>query len=326
MTDFIEVRVARRRWAADTVLELELEAADGAPLPACAPGSHIDLPVGDGLLRQYSLVDGAGHSPAPAARYRLGIKVQAAGRGGSHSAASYCTEGRVLRISRPRNLFALQTGTRPVILVAGGIGITPIHAMASHLRATGVAHWNLHYAYMRREYSYFPSDWMDTDARVHHYPSEPAQSAGRSIDLAQLVDQAVAQGGADIYCCGPQGLMDALGVQCAGRPEIRYVTECFEAPDLRPDGSETAFCVTLARSGRQLMVPTTHSILEVLRTAGVDVPYSCEQGICGACETPVLQGIPRHRDAILSPSEQAAGKSMMICCSRASSAGLTLDL
>lgn len=320
----IPARVAQRRWATPSVLELILEAPDATALPEAAAGAHIDLDLGNGLVRQYSLVDPA---PSGSQRYRIGVKVQADGRGGSRSVAEQLQEGGPVILGAPRNLFPLEAqAQRPVLLVAGGIGITPIHAMASELQRTPGAVWQLHYAFSCHAEAYFPSAWLQDDARVSLYESHPSHGTGRMLDLQALVGQAVAQGGADIYCCGPTGLMDALARCCEGQPGIRYVQESFEAPDLAPDGSETAFDVTLARSGRTIRVAADRSILDALREAGVSVPSSCEQGICGACETPVLAGTPLHRDAILSPGEQAAARSMMICCSRASTPALTLDL
>ncbi len=324
MNPSIHARVAQRRWATPSVIELVLETPDNATLPPASAGAHIDLELGNGLVRQYSLVDPA---PAGARHYRIGVKVQPDGRGGSKSIAERVLEGGSITIGAPRNLFPLDTQTRrQVLLVAGGIGITPIHAMANELMATPGAVWQLHYAFSRREDAYFPSSWLQNDSRVSLYESDPSEGKGSMIDLQALVDQAEAQGGADIYCCGPTGLMDALARICEGHPGIRYIQESFEAPDLTPDGSETAFDVVLARTGRTIRVEADRTILDALREAGVDVPYSCEQGICGACETNVLDGKPLHRDTILSPSEQAASRSMMICCSRSCTLSLKLDL
>lgn len=322
MTAPIQARVAQRRWATSSVLELVLEAGETA-LPEAAPGAHIDVTLGDGTVRQYSLVDPA---PEGGHRYRIGVKVLPDGRGGSRRLAEELVPGSAVRLGTPRNLFALTSPVqRPVVLVAGGIGITPIHAMATRLMRMPGAQWTLHYTFSRREEAYFPSPWLLEDPRVSLYESL-AEGQGRRLNLDALAQAAQEGGGADIYCCGPTALMDALARCCEGRPGLRYVQESFEAPDLSPDGSETAFDVQLARSGHTLRVAADRSILDTLREAGVDVPSSCEQGICGACETRVLAGTPVHRDAILSPGEQAAGKSMMICCSRAATPSLTLDL
>lgn len=324
MQKFTETRIFQRRWATPSVLELILEAVN-VPFLEAAPGAHVDVHLSDGNVRQYSLVD-----PVPAGSHhcRIGIKVLADGRGGSLRIAEELQSGTRVLIGMPRNLFALvPAGTRPVVLVAGGIGITPIHAMATVLRQTPNARWTMHYSFSRREDAYIPSDWLLQDQRVTLHPSytETSQPVDR-LDLEALVRNAVVLGGADIYCCGPQALMDALEQCCEAQPGIRYFRESFEAPDLTPDGNESTFEVTLERSGRCLRVPADRTILDVLRDAGVAVPSSCEQGICGACETRVLAGTPVHRDAILSPAEQASGKSMMICCSRAATPGLVLDL
>ena len=323
MTAFISAWVAQRRWATPSILEIVLQAADASPLPAGTAGAHIDVILRGGLIRQYSLVDPA---PAGSRHYRLGVRVLPDGRGGSRQVAEQLQAGARIDLGRPRNLFALAPARRPVVLVAGGIGITPIHAMASQLRQETGTDWTLHYTFSRREDAYFPSSWLHEDTRVRLHESLPDAGEAQQLDLPALVAAAEARGGADIYCCGPTSLMDALARCCAGRPGIHYTQESFEAPDLAPDGSERPFDVALARSGRTLRVAADRSILDTLREAGIGVPSSCEQGICGACETRVLDGTPLHRDAILSPQEQAAGRSMMICCSRAATPSLTLDI
>lgn len=324
MTSKIYAHVAQRRWAAPSVLELVLRARGGASLPEGMPGAHIDVTLSDGTVRQYSLVD-----PAPLGGdcYRIGVRVLADGRGGSSRLADELLPGHAVTLSEPRNLFALDAlSQRPIVLVAGGIGITPIHAMATRLKRTPGARWTLHYTYARDDEAYFPSAWLKDDPRVSRYESQPAQGEGLRIDLEALVDSLESHGGADVYCCGPTSLMNALSAFCAGRVNMRYMQESFEAPDLSPDGTETEFDVALARCGRTIRVAADRTILEALRDAGVDVPSSCEQGICGACETRVLSGTPMHRDAILSPAERAMGKSIMICCSRSATPSLTLDL
>lgn len=323
MTIPIPARVARRRWATPSILEIVLEATDASPLPAATAGAHVDVFLRGGLVRQYSLVDPA---PAGGRHYRLGVRVLPDGRGGSRQVAEQLQAGARVDLGGPRNLFELAPAQRPIVLVAGGIGITPIHAMASQLRQKPGADWALHYTFSHRKDAYFPSPWLCEDARVRLHESLPDAGETRLLDLPALVAAAEARGGVDIYCCGPSSLMDALARCCAGRSGIRYTQESFEAPDLAPDGSERAFDITLARSGRTLRVAADRSILDTLREAGIGVPSSCEQGICGACETRVLDGTPLHRDAILSPQEQAAGRSMMICCSRATTPSLTLDI
>lgn len=324
MTACIPVRIAKRRWATPSVVELVLESSSGTALPEASAGSHIDIKVGNGLVRQYSLVDPA---PANSKRYRIGVKVERNGRGGSLLVAVHLHEGRLVEVGAPRNLFPLaKPSRRKVLLIAGGIGITAIHAMACDLRMSAHTDWQLHYAFSNQSEAYFPSEWMHDDEHVFLYESKPSQGAGRHLALQTLVDNAAAQGGADIYCCGPVTMLNELSEYCLGRSEIRYVQENFEAPDFTPDGTETAFDVKLARTGRVIHIDAHDTILGALRQSGIKVPFSCEQGICGECETTVLEGQPLHHDAILSPSEKSAGRSMMICCSRSKTSSLTLDL
>lgn len=315
----IEARILRRRQISPTIVELVFESEQG--LPAAEPGSHIDVHLPNGLVRQYSIVDPVQEKDA----YRVGVRIMGNGRGGSQCLSETLTEGERVTLGAPRNLFRLQPDARQIVLVAGGIGITPIHAMAQWLRQAKHQNWTLHYAYSKQSDTYFPSEWLLTDERVHRYEAEAAASA-RTLDVDALVDGVLAQGGGDIYCCGPTGLMDALAARCAPHESIRYVQETFVAPESPLEGDQSGFAVVLARSGRTIQVAQNQTILDALQASGIEAPHSCGQGICGACETAVLEGTPVHHDAILSPSEQEAGDTMMICCSRSSTPSLTLDL
>ncbi|MCB5364393.1 oxidoreductase [Pusillimonas sp. CC-YST705] len=317
-----EVRITRRQWVSRTVVELVLEST-GKPLPAADAGAHIDVHLPNGMVRQYSLV-----TPVIAGgSYRIGVRVMEDGRGGSQCVAQSLTEGDVLTIGAPRNLFELQPDAGRIVLVAGGIGITPIHAMACQLMQAGHQNWSLHYAYSRHEEAYFPSEWLLWDERVQRYEGLPARGApGRTLDVAALVADLEKEGGGAIYCCGPNSLMDALSQQCEQKSSVRYVQETFAAPEPVASADDGAFTLVLAKSGQSIQVQADQTILDALQAAGVDAPFSCGQGICGACETAVLDGTPVHRDAILSPAEQQEGKSMMICCSRSATPTLTLDM
>lgn len=315
----IEARILRRRQISPTIVELVFASEHG--LPAAEPGSHIDVHLPNGLVRQYSIVDPVQENET----YRVGVRIMGNGRGGSQCLSEALLEGEKVTLGAPRNLFKLQPAERPIVLVAGGIGITPIHAMAQWLRQSEHQNWTLHYAYSTQNDTYFPSDWLLTDHRVHRYEAQAA-GAGRMLDVDALVDGVLAQGGGDIYCCGPTGLMDALAARSASHECIRYVQETFVAPESPPSGDASGFTVVLARSGRTIQVAENQTILDALQASGIEVPHSCSQGICGACETAVLDGTPVHYDAILSPSEQEAGDTMMICCSRSATSSLTLDL
>lgn len=312
----LKARVASRKQLSPSLVELVFE---GDELPAAEPGSHVDVHLPNGLVRQYSLVEPVGQGGC----YRIGVRVLETSQGGSRCVADSLLEGESVQLSAPRNLFKLKIEDRPIVLVAGGIGITPVHAMAQCLREQNHQNWVLHYVFSQRDDTYFPSDWVLDDERVRLY--ETSQS-GVQLNVDQLVSELERDGGADIYCCGPTSLMDEFTTRCASSSLVRYTQEAFSAPEQIDAAANAEFSVVLAKSGCTFQVPAGQTILEVLQEKGVDVPYSCGQGICGACETQVLAGKPEHRDAILSPGEQESGDTMMICCSRALTPSLTLDL
>lgn len=317
----LEARILTRRQISPALVELVFEGRDA--LPAAEPGSHVDVHLPNGLVRQYSLVDPVQEG----GRYRIGVRVMAQGRGGSQSVADDLREGQQVTLGSPRNLFRLEPGSRPIVLIAGGIGITPVHAMAQWLKNSGYQDWTLHYAFSRQDDTYFPSDWLLQDERVKLYEAQPAGDAQPcTLDLGRIVDELVARGGGDVYCCGPSSLMEDLSTRCSQSSSIRYVQEAFEAPEASAGADAESFTVVLAQSGKSFEVPADQSILDTLKANGIEAPHSCGQGICGACETAVLEGTPDHRDAILSPSEQESGDVMMICCSRSRTPTLTLDL
>ena len=308
------VRVAAIRTEALDIRSYDLVAADGRPLPAFTAGSHVDVHLPGPHVRQYSLcgdvsaVDG----------YRIAVKLERAGRGGSRSLHESVELGDALSISPPRNHFPLAPDARHTILIAGGIGITPILAMARTLHARA-ADWTLHYCARSREHAAFQAELQSLDeARVHfHFSEVPV------LDTAGLLRSPPV--GTHVYCCGPVALMQAVAAATAHWAEGSAHFEWFTAPAIA-HAPDTACEVELARSGLSLPVPADRSILAVVRDAGVDVPSACEQGLCGTCETRVLSGEPDHRDVLLSPAERAAGTSMMICVSRARSSRLVLDL
>jgi tetrachlorobenzoquinone reductase len=313
-TGNIPVRLVGIRYAARDTHLFQLARPDGGALPAAEPGAHIDLHLPGGMIRQYSLTRCA---PAPTS-YTLGIKRDAAGRGGSRLIFDTLKVGQLLTISAPRNNFPLIEDAAHVVLLAGGIGITPISAMAQRLTALGRS-FDLHYSSRSRADMAFACELAALPNVRLHCDDE---QGGRFLDLPAII--AAAPPAAHFYCCGPAPMLAAFETAVAHLPRSQVHVEYFTAREERNlDGGYT---VQLARSNRQFAVPPGRSILHVLRDAGIDVPYSCEQGICGSCETRVLAGEPDHRDAILSDEERAVGKTMMICCSGARSARLVLDL
>lgn len=315
MTDssLLDVRVVAMRLEAEGIVSCELRACDGTPLPACPPGAHVDVHLPNGLTRQYSVYDGSPHS------YCIAVRRDPASRGGSAYVVDTLRVGQALQISAPRNNFPLHAGASHSVLIAGGIGITPLLAMARALRQQGASHV-LHYLARGPQDVAFEDElrgWGDS-VRIHLCANV---DDGRACLAAALADAAP---GTHFYCCGPGAMLDEFVARTAGVDPARVHLERF-APAAAPVEGE-AFTVELARSGGSVVVPPGASILDVLLEAGMDVRHSCQQGICGECEVKVLDGVPDHRDEVLTASEQAANTSMMVCCSRAKSARLVLDL
>ena len=310
----IDVHVSSVRPAADDTNLYQLARPDGAPLPPAEPGAHIDLHLPNGMTRQYSLV--IPHtSPS---NYTLGIKRDVNSRGGSRYIFDELKAGRALTISAPRNHFPLIARAPYHVLIAGGIGITPIYAMTQKLSADGAA-FELHYAGRSRRQLAFRDELANTAFAHLHCDDE---HGGALLDLSGAVAQAPP--GSHFYCCGPTPMLEAFRAATSAIPQEQVHLEYFSPKE---EASKAGgFIVQLARSGREVVIPPGQSILETLREAGLTLDSSCQEGICGVCETKVISGIPDHRDAVLSDREHAANKSMMICCSGCKGDRLVLDL
>jgi ferredoxin-NADP reductase len=312
----IEARLANiENVARDTKL-YTFRRVDGAPLPAYKPGAHIDLHLPNGLIRQFSLVVPATDPQS----YVVGVKRDEQSRGGSRYIIDEMKVGAEIKISAPRNNFPLVEDAEQVTLFAGGIGITPIWCMVQELAARKRP-WKLYYACRSRADMAF-LETLETKfdkQSVHlHFDAE----AGGVLDLAAAV--AAAPANAHLYCCGPNPMLKAFEAAAASRPRNQVHVEYFTA---KAEASTTGgFWVELARSGEEYFIPEGKKILEVLFDAGVDVDYSCELGICGACETRVISGIPEHRDSVLSEEEQASNTKVMICCAGCKTERLVLDM
>lgn len=308
-----DVVVTRRRAEADGVVSLELADATGGPLPEWTPGSHIDVLLPNGLTRQYSLCgDGEGD------RWMVAVLHEPQGRGGSVAVHDAIKEGDALQVRGPRNHFEL-TKARRYIFVAGGVGITPIAAMIRDLERKGVTDWRLVYGGRTRSSMAFVEELDALGDRATIVPD----------DEFGLIDVAAALGepefGVGIYCCGPEPLLKA--VERASRswaPGSLHV-ERFVAKEV-DKSADRAFEVEAAHSGLTLTVEAHESILEALEAQGVMITSSCGEGVCGTCETKVLEGEVEHRDALLTESERASNTVMMVCCSRARGERLVLDV
>jgi vanillate O-demethylase ferredoxin subunit len=227
--------------------------------------------------------------------------------------------GTTLRVSVPRNNFKLAEDAKHSVLVAGGIGVTPIRCMVDRLRHLGRS-WELHYGVRRRAEAAFLDDFQADPSPLHLHVDE--ETPGVLLDIPGIVDAAPAD--AHLYCCGPGPMLAAFETATVGRPETHVHVEYFSSSV--PVAAAGGFSVRMAKSGRVIAVSPGETILEALHAAGVDAPFSCGQGVCGACETKVVDGVPDHRDMILSPQEKASNRSMMICCSGSRTPELVLDI
>ncbi|WP_219214856.1 PDR/VanB family oxidoreductase [Variovorax boronicumulans] len=310
-------RVGRRLQLAAQAWLFELEPESAYPFEQVAPGAHIDVELPGGLVRQYSLLTHLAEQPR---RLVIAVKRDDLGRGGSRQLCDAVAPGARLAIGAPRNHFALHADDAPAVLFAGGIGITPIWSMVQALRQRATP-WTLHYAARSRADALL-LERLAGDPQVHLHFDDACE--GRPMAIARLVQQAAPQ--AHLYCCGPAAMLDAFEAACSEREPSQVHLERFSAVLPAAPATGTACVLRLARTGLELKMEAGASILETLRAAGVDVASSCEQGICGACETAVLEGEIEHRDSILGPSERAAGQVMMVCCSLGKGERLVLDL
>lgn len=316
----LSVRVARKHTEALDICSLDLVAADGSTLPAFEAGAHLDVHLQGGLVRQYSLCN----PPGETGRYQIAVLRDAGSRGGSVAVHEAVSEGAMLRISAPKNHFPLAAAAPHHLLLAGGIGITPLLAMAEQLHRQGET-FELHHCTRSRERTPFVERVSASPfaRQVQHHFDDG--DAAQKLDITATLQRAPT--GTHLYVCGPTGFMDA--VLAAGRaqgwPEARLHREYFAAApvDHSHDGG---FELEIASSGRVIPVRADQTALAALLAAGLDIPMSCEQGVCGTCLTRVKAGTPEHHDQYLTPEEQAANDQFLPCCSRASSPRLVLDL
>lgn len=312
------LRVRAMVWEADGILGIELvPLTPDTPLPAAEPGAHVDLHLGSGCVRSYSLTN-----PGERDRWTLAVNLDAASRGGSKWIHESLRSGNALEVDGPRNHFALDESAPHSVLIAGGIGVTPLLAMARRLTALGKP-WTMHYAARSR-------------ARMAYADTlrELAERSGARLDLrcdqegdAPLNLDAIVSGlpeGSHVYACGPAGLLAAFEAATARLERGRVHLERFASSQAA--ATEGGYTVKLARDGRSVPIAQGRSILDALIEIGLNPQHSCREGTCGSCETRVLEGTPDHRDEILTDAERAGGTRMMICCSGSKSSLLVLDL
>jgi ferredoxin-NADP reductase len=311
----LRLRVTNRTAGAEGVVILELRDPSGAELPAWSPGAHIDLQLPGGLVRQYSLCS----DPDDRTAWQIGVLREPEGRGGSAYVHDEVLEGAEIDVRGPRNNFELVPSPR-YVFIAGGIGITPILPMAAAAERAG-AEWEFHYGGRTRTSMAF----LDTLDAAHgpRVTLHPQDEVGL-IDLPRILG--TPQPDTKVYCCGPEPLLLAVERACAAWPDGALHVERFSPKEQGEPVLSGSFEVELASSGLTVTVPPDRSILEVVEEAGIPVLSSCQEGTCGTCETPVLEGEVDHRDSLLTPAEQAANDTMFICVSRAACPKLVLEL
>jgi tetrachlorobenzoquinone reductase len=308
----LRLRVKSATREAPNIISYDLRPVEGGELPPFTAGAHIDLTLPNGLIRSYSLVN----PQAERHRYVIAVQKDRASRGGSKWVHENFRPGDILAVNGPRNNFGLNESADKSIFIAGGIGITPIMSMIERLTSLQ-RDWELIYCARKRADAAFV-DVLTGNVRFN-FDEDPG---GTMLDIAAVVRAAPAS--AHLYCCGPLPMLSAFEAATADLPRTRVHVEYFTAKE--PPAVGGGFKVVLAKSGKEFIVPPGKTILETLLDAGLDIPYSCMEGVCGTCETKVLEGSPDHRDLILTEEEQALGKSMLICCSGSKSERLVLDL
>ncbi|WFE28175.1 PDR/VanB family oxidoreductase [Solwaraspora sp. WMMD791] len=316
----MELVVARREQVATGVVVLTLCRPDGGEVPGWSAGAHVDLMLGPGLVRPYSLCG----DPADRRGLQIAVQLEPAGRGGSRQVHDRLVDGARITVRGPRNNFPL-VAARRYLFIAGGIGITPIRPMIAAVDAAG-ADWRLVYGGRSRATMAFSGQLRQRYGdRVLLRPQDEVGL----LDLAELLDR---PSGAVVYCCGPESLVGAVQQRCRTWPTGDLHVERFTPRDDdsgdgdRGGAGATTVEVELALTGRTVTVPPGTSILEAVEQAGVAVLSSCREGTCGTCETTVRAGVPDHRDSLLTEEERAAGDTMMICVSRSRTPRLVLEL
>lgn len=312
-----DLAVARRETVAQDVVMLALADPGGAELPEWTAGAHIDLVMGDGLVRQYSLCG----STSSRSEWVIGVLLDPNSRGGSRFVHDELHEGSAVRIRGPRNHFPL-VHARCYQFIAGGIGITPLLPMIAAADARG-ADWRLLYGGRERASMAFLDELERYGERVTVSPR--SEREGR-LDLHSVL--ADPREDTLVYCCGPEGLLEAVEGACRPWAAETLHIERFSAKPLEEPspGALDSFEVECQRSGVTVTVPADRSIYEVVEEAGVDVLGSCMEGVCGTCECDLIEGEPDHRDSVLSDAEKARGDVILVCVSRSCSERLVLDI
>lgn len=310
----MQARIRAIRWEAEGILSFILEPAGGGLMPAFDPGAHIDVQLAPGLARSYSLAN----DPAVRAHYEIGVHLSPESRGGSRHIHERWRAGDIVEISELKNNFPLVEDAPHTVLIAGGIGITPMLPMIARLNRLGRS-WELHYVAATPERAAYAAQLEEHDGVRIVFDGIPG---GQRLDLKAISDSAPAD--AHLYCCGPSGMLDAFVAINSERPKDHVHIEYFSAETVV--ATEGGYTLELARSGKTIAVEEGETMLDALLTAGIDIGFACGEGVCGTCEVKVLDGIPDHRDHFLTDEDKASNRSIMVCCSGVKSSRLVLDI
>lgn len=309
----MQARIRSIRWEADHILGFRLEPLRGSSFPSFTPGAHVEVTLQPGLKRSYSLLN----DPAKPDVYEIGVQLDPESRGGSQYIHEHWRPGQVTDVSEPRNLFPLKEDAGHSILIAGGIGITPMLSMMARLEGLGRS-WEMHYAVRSRNRAAFLEQLEglhNVQVTIDDEPDTPR------LDLKGLIASAPVD--SHVYCCGPSGMLTAFREQ-GGPLGDRMHFEYFSADaEVACDGG---YSLRLKRSDKVIEVAPGETMLDALLGAGVDVGFACFEGVCGSCRVPVIEGVPDHRDQFLTQAEKDANNAVMACCSGALTTSLTLDI
>ena len=316
----LTVRVSKIDTLADKIRAYELTSSDGEVLPGFTAGAHVDVYLPDEKTRQYSLFG----DPVSDQTYRIAVLELPDGRGGSMHMHHAVHEGGILEISRPRNNFPLVEGAEHYLLIAGGIGITPLLSMCRELQ-NREASWQLVYCTKAPADAAFATTLKELGflnrVTFHHDGGNPSNS----LDVETLLGNQ--KPGTHVYCCGPTGLMNAVQDTGNSWPEGTIHFEYFSASGASiVDSKNTEFDVEILDTGQILTISEEETILQALQANGYKVPYLCTEGVCGTCLVDVIEGLPDHRDQVLDETEKASNQLIAICCSRALSQRLKIKL
>ncbi|MCU0927379.1 MAG: PDR/VanB family oxidoreductase [Hydrogenophaga sp.] len=315
----VQAWVHTLRFEADDIIGVELRPVEGSTFPAFEAGSHIDLHLPNGMVRSYSLCNDSRETH----RYVLGVLKDRASRGGSRCVHEQLRVGMRLGISAPRNNFPLHEDASHSVLLAGGIGVTPVLCMARRLQALGRS-FEFVYCARSRKSAAFIAEIEALGAPVTwHFDDEH----GGPPDLKALLGRRAPSASEHFYACGPAVMLDGFEKTCAALGHTHAHIERFTAVEVAASAdAKQAYTVELRRSGKTFEVTPDKTLHQCLIDIRANVPFSCEEGICGSCETRVIEGEPDHRDSVLTAAEQATNQSMMVCVSGCKSARLVLDL